>query len=385
MSQHDSDFYKPFIWVLGALLVFTFFIAIVANIFSPENDYSTDELVQQSIKKQIAPVGISRVLESAPAAVVQPVAEAETATDESTDSVAEESTDTSEESVVPEESSDTADPAVEVAETVTESTDESAETENAADATTEEATVVETTPAAEVVSAITANEVPLKVRAVVATNCAGCHQEGVKGAQRSDDTAAWQALSEKGLDALTASVINGKGEMLPRAETQLTDEEIALAVRYMVTQATGAPVGEATAVSETSAVEQEEDTSTATEQPDEKNDEAATEETSSDAAATAVENTEAAVVETATATAATNIPANVQSVVDTLCTGCHLSGVANAPKIGDKAAWEERLSAGMDALVASAIKGKGAMPARGGSQLSDAELRLAIEYLSTKE
>ena len=309
MSQHDSDFYKPFIWVLGALLVFTFFIAIVANIFSPENDYSTDELVQQSIKKQIAPVGISRVLESAPAAVVQPVAEAETAPDESTDSVAEESTDTAEESVVAEESSDAAEPAVEVAETVTESTDESAETENAADATTEEATVVETTPAAEVVSAITANEVPLKVRAVVATNCAGCHQEGVKGAQRSDDAAAWQALSAKGLDALTASVINGKGEMLPRAETELTDEEIALAVRYMVTQATGAPVGEATAVSETSTVEQEEDTSTATEQPDEKNEAAATEETSpdsADAASTAVENTEAVVVEnveTATAVA----------------------------------------------------------------------------------
>jgi cytochrome c5 len=78
------------------------------------------------------------------------------------------------------------------------------------------------------------------------------------------------------------------------------------------------------------------------------------------------------------------VPANVKTVVDTLCAGCHISGVANAPKYGDKAAWDERLSMGMDKLLASAIAGKGAMPARGGSQLSDAELRIAIEYMATK-
>ena len=62
---------------------------------------------------------------------------------------------------------------------------------------------------------------------------------------------------------------------------------------------------------------------------------------------------------------------------------CHGAGVAGAPKLGDKAAWAPRLSAGLDALYASAVKGKGAMPPRGGAaQASDADLRAAVEYMA---
>ena len=65
------------------------------------------------------------------------------------------------------------------------------------------------------------------------------------------------------------------------------------------------------------------------------------------------------------------------------CQICHAAGVAGAPKFGDKAAWAARLSAGVDALHASVIKGKGAMPPRGGAaQASDADLRAAVEYLT---
>ncbi len=67
-----------------------------------------------------------------------------------------------------------------------------------------------------------------------------------------------------------------------------------------------------------------------------------------------------------------------------LCAGCHGAGVLGAPKTGDKAAWQARLSAtgGLDGLVASAAKGKNAMPAKGGDpSLSDDELRAAVEYL----
>ena len=64
------------------------------------------------------------------------------------------------------------------------------------------------------------------------------------------------------------------------------------------------------------------------------------------------------------------------------CVVCHASGAAGAPKLGDKAAWDPRLSLGVDGLLASAIKGKGAMPPRGTcGNCSDADLRAAVEYM----
>jgi cytochrome c5 len=56
--------------------------------------------------------------------------------------------------------------------------------------------------------------------------------------------------------------------------------------------------------------------------------------------------------------------------------------VAGAPKIGDKAAWAARLKAGKDALYASALKGKGAMPPKGGNaSLSDEAVKAAVDHL----
>jgi len=71
-----------------------------------------------------------------------------------------------------------------------------------------------------------------------------------------------------------------------------------------------------------------------------------------------------------------------KSVYDSACTVCHAAGVAGAPKTGDKAAWAPRLKTGMDALYATAIKGKGAMPPKGGNlSLSDADVKAAVDYL----
>jgi cytochrome c5 len=53
------------------------------------------------------------------------------------------------------------------------------------------------------------------------------------------------------------------------------------------------------------------------------------------------------------------------TVYNTKCTVCHASGVANAPKMGDAAAWAPRLATGMDSLVASVTNGKNAMPPKG--------------------
>lgn len=63
------------------------------------------------------------------------------------------------------------------------------------------------------------------------------------------------------------------------------------------------------------------------------------------------------------------------------CSTCHTAGVAGAPKFGDKAAWAPRLGAGIDALVASVVHGKNAMPPKGGSSASEAEIKLAVEYM----
>jgi cytochrome c5 len=56
--------------------------------------------------------------------------------------------------------------------------------------------------------------------------------------------------------------------------------------------------------------------------------------------------------------------------------------VAGAPKFGDKAAWGPRIKQGGAQLHANAIKGKGAMPPKGGNpSLSDADVSAAVDYM----
>jgi cytochrome c5 len=66
------------------------------------------------------------------------------------------------------------------------------------------------------------------------------------------------------------------------------------------------------------------------------------------------------------------------------CTACHGAGAAGAPKTGDEAAWAPRLKTGFDALLASALKGKGAMGPQGGGDFSDYEVARAVVYLANK-
>ncbi|MBK7593508.1 MAG: cytochrome c5 family protein [Betaproteobacteria bacterium] len=81
--------------------------------------------------------------------------------------------------------------------------------------------------------------------------------------------------------------------------------------------------------------------------------------------------------------AAAPAAADGKKVYDTACVACHATGVAGAPKFADKAAWAPRLKTGADALYASALKGKGAMPAKGGNAaLSDAEVKASVDYMT---
>ena len=74
--------------------------------------------------------------------------------------------------------------------------------------------------------------------------------------------------------------------------------------------------------------------------------------------------------------------ADGQQVYKNSCQACHAAGVAGAPKLGDKAVWAPRIAMGMDAMVASAINGKGIMPPKGAcASCSDDDLKAAVEYM----
>jgi cytochrome c5 len=317
MSHSDSAFFKTFGVVIGALVLFTIFCIVVANSLSPDSDYSNDPVVQGALKDRVGAVGKSRVAAPAPAPAAEPKVE------------------TTEQAAAP-----------------------AAESSGDSEQAKAEETTESEAPAALAVAnsqVTSADDFDVKVRAVVATNCAGCHEKGIVGAQRLDDSVSWNKLADKGIDALTASVIDGKGAMPPRAESDLDDEQLREAVKYTLFLA---------GVNAESQEQSSADASSA----------------STESAAPAA--TPAATTETV---AAADVPDEIKTAVDTVCAACHSAGVANAPKFDDKAAWDARMAdGGIDTLLANSIAGKGGMPPRGGTNLTDEQLKLAIGYILAK-
>ena len=81
---------------------------------------------------------------------------------------------------------------------------------------------------------------------------------------------------------------------------------------------------------------------------------------------------------------ATAVVRTGEQVFQGACTACHTAGAAGAPKTGDEAAWAPRLKTGYEALLNSALKGKGAMGAQGGGDYSDFEVGRAVVYMANK-
>lgn len=87
------------------------------------------------------------------------------------------------------------------------------------------------------------------------------------------------------------------------------------------------------------------------------------------------------------AEAATEVAAAVSDfdpagVYQTNCFACHGTGAAGAPMLGDSEAWDARMEKGMEAVMANAINGIGAMPARGiCMSCSDDDLQQVVEYM----
>jgi cytochrome c5 len=203
--------------------------------------------------------------------------------------------------------------------------------------------------------------------------CTACHGTGNLNAPKFGDTAAWAPRLPQGFETLLTHALKGKGAMPAQGGGDFSDLEIGRAVVYMANKA-GAKFEEPKmSVQATTAG-------------------ASTEPAAASAAGTttvatnsAAVNTSAPAAVTTAATTAAATPAAATGAAPALygqiCQTCHASGVANAPKLGDKAAWAPRLAQGVDGLTASAIKGKGAMPPKGGSNASDADIKAVVSYM----
>ena len=90
-------------------------------------------------------------------------------------------------------------------------------------------------------------------------------------------------------------------------------------------------------------------------------------------------------VELGEAESASAGPKTGSQIYKAACAACHDAGAAGAPKLGDNAAWGSRIATGLEALVSSAVNGKGAMPAKGGnSALTEAEITRAVAYMANE-
>lgn len=188
---------------------------------------------------------------------------------------------------------------------------------------------------------------------IVKAVCTACHQAGVANAPKLGDKAQWAPRIEQGLNTLVASVVKGKGAMPPKAgDPSLTDEEIASAVVLMANEAGASFKAPAAPKPKPAAA------------------------TSAQPAQAAAQPAQAA------APPAKPAAAEGKAVYDQTCVACHMQSVAGSPKLGDKAAWAPRIDTGMDSLVQSVLKGKGAMPPKGGNaSLSEAQVRAAVEFM----
>jgi cytochrome c5 len=93
-----------------------------------------------------------------------------------------------------------------------------------------------------------------------------------------------------------------------------------------------------------------------------------------------------AVKEASPATTPNSVGAGAgKALFEQVCQACHATGVAGAPKFGDKKAWAPRIAQGMSVLYSHALHGfhgkSGVMPPRGGSNASDAQVKAAVNYM----
>jgi cytochrome c5 len=224
--------------------------------------------------------------------------------------------------------------------------------------------------------------------AVYTAQCSACHDAGLAGAPKLGDVAAWAPRIKTGYDALLTSALKGKNAMAAQGGGEYDDTEIGRAVVYLTNKAGAnfaepqAPAAAAAPAAADAAATPMAAAAPAAAAPAAPAPAAPAPAAPMPAAAASAAAAAAPVVVAAAAAAAAAPSSDAgKKLYDTNCMACHAAGVAGAPKFGDKAAWAPRIATGMDALYASTIKGKNAMPAKGGSGASDDDVKAAVQYM----
>lgn len=210
--------------------------------------------------------------------------------------------------------------------------------------------------------------------------CVTCHGTGAAGAPKFGNAGDWAPRIAQGYDTLLHVALTGKGAMPPRGGTSpddYSDFEVARAVVYMANNdgakfadpaepsANAAPAAASGAAAPAAGASAVPDAAGAA------NVQAA-------AAMAAI----AALPKPGAAPAPASADASAgKALYESTCQSCHASGLLNAPKYGNKDDWAPRLKDSMDTVYNYALHGKGAMPPKGGSTASDADVKAAVDYM----
>ncbi len=189
--------------------------------------------------------------------------------------------------------------------------------------------------------------------------CSACHATGAAGAPKAGDAGAWSARLAQGEATLFDHALKGIRAMPAKGgNPDLDDVEVERAVVYMANQSGGKlkePEVKAAAPAAAPAAS---------------------------AAAPAAAPAAAAPAEQPKAAAAGDAG---KKLYEATCQACHGTGVAGAPKFGDKAAWAPRIKQGSATLHDHALKGfqgkSGMMPPKGGSTAPDDDVKAAVDYM----
>ncbi|WP_118183733.1 c-type cytochrome [Paraburkholderia phosphatilytica] len=209
--------------------------------------------------------------------------------------------------------------------------------------------------------------------------CSACHATGAAGAPKFGNAGDWAPRIAQGFDTLWHTALTGKGAMPARGGTSpddYSDYEIGLAVAYMANhgganfqdppkpapgaQASGAAAAAAPGASEAAG---------------------GTNAQAAAAIAALASVPQSSSAPAAGATQSADASQAGKALFTQVCSACHTAGVLGAPKYGNKDDWAPRLKDPMDVIYNYALHGKGAMPPKGGSNASDADVKAAVDYM----
>ncbi|KML55034.1 cytochrome C [Burkholderia cepacia] len=202
--------------------------------------------------------------------------------------------------------------------------------------------------------------------------CVTCHGTGAAGAPKFGNKDDWAPRISQGFDTLLKTALSGKGAMPPRGGTSpddVSDYEIARAIVYMANN-DGANFPEPAAPAANAAPA----AGAAASGADAANAQAA-------AAMAAIAALPKPGEQPAAAPASADAATAGKALYTSTCQACHAAGVLGAPKFGSKEDWAPRLKDSMDTVYNYALHGKGAMPPKGGSTASDADVKAAVDYM----